>query len=111
MDHESLPTELGLKVFCALDSLEDILSLSATSRWLRGIWIEHTDLIYRQVSPRSIKGEKHARALQFAISGNTEITPNDALSIMHRANFVKSIMNQFDEKVAKKVSSKYRLLT
>ncbi|KAF2795960.1 hypothetical protein K505DRAFT_373551 [Melanomma pulvis-pyrius CBS 109.77] len=101
MDHKALPSELGLEIFCALDSLSDILSLSATSHWLRGIWIEHTDLIYRQVAPRSIRGEKHARALQFAISGNTKITPNGALSIKHRANFVGSIMNQFNDQVAK----------
>jgi hypothetical protein len=101
--NSSLPNELALEIFGALHSLEDVYSLSAASRRLRCLWLDHTNLVYRQVAPRTIAGEKHARLLQLAISGNAEITPPDVLSIIRRAEFVESIIPQFEEKVASRV--------
>jgi hypothetical protein len=102
MDLGKIPTELYLEIFFALESLKVVVSLASTSRQLRAIWIEHADVIYRAVAPKSIEGEKHARILQLSISGNTKITSKDASEILHHANFTESIIHQFTEKLVKR---------
>ena len=104
----SLPTELGLQIFQSLNSLDDAVSLAAVSRALRHIWLEHATLIYRQLAPKCIEGEKHARQLQLAISANNDVSLDDALSIMRRARFVDAIILQFEEKVVSKVSGLWK---
>jgi hypothetical protein len=106
MESAKLPTELVLEMFFALYSLKDVVSLAETSRRLRHIWIEHSDIIYRAVAPTSIEGEKHARALQLSISGNTKITSRDAASILQYASFMESMIHQFTDKIVKRLPRK-----
>jgi hypothetical protein len=107
MDTSKLPTELRLEIFFSLESLKDAISLAATSRRMRSIWTEHSDIIYRAVAPRSIEGEKHARKLQLLISGHTKITSNDTSKILQHANFMESIIHQFTEKIVKRTPCKH----
>jgi hypothetical protein len=107
MDSAKFPTELSIEVFFALDSLKDAISLAATSRRMRSIWVEHADVIYRVLAPRSIEGEKHARALQTSISGDTNITSNDAISIFYRSKFMESMIQRFTHKIVERLSSKH----
>jgi hypothetical protein len=102
-----LPTELNLEIFLRLDSLKDVISLAATSRRLRSIWVEHADVIYHAVAPQSIEGEKHARLLQLSISGNTKIISNDASAIFYRSKFMLSIIQQFTHKIVERLFSKH----
>jgi hypothetical protein len=106
MESGNVPTELVLQMFSALDSLEDVISLSTASRRLRSIWTEHSDTIYRAVALRSIEGEKHARALHQTTSNNTKITAQDALSIMHRANYIESMTQLFTDKIVQRLPYK-----
>lgn len=99
----SIPTELALQIFQSCDSLSDVISLAAASRAWRCIWLEHTTTIYREIAPKCIEGEKHARHLQLSMSGNNDITPDDVLGIVRRASFVNNIIPQFEEKVVSKV--------
>ncbi|KAF2728870.1 hypothetical protein EJ04DRAFT_528288 [Polyplosphaeria fusca] len=101
-DMDAAATETILEIFCNLDSLSDVFSLSATSWRFRWIWLVHSDYIYRRVGRRSIEGEKHAHALQMAISGNKKVTPNDATTIFHRAEELDCIIEKFDDKVVSK---------
>jgi hypothetical protein len=107
MASDKLPTELNLEIFLGLNSLKDVISLASTSRRLRGIWVEHADVIYRAVAPQSIEGEKHARLLQLSISGNIKITWNDASSIFYRSKFMKSMIQEFTHKIVERLPSKH----
>jgi uncharacterized protein (DUF488 family) len=107
MESGKLPTELSLQVYVELHSLKDVVSLAATSRRLRNIWMEHSDIIYRSVAPTSIEGEKHARLLQLLISGNMKITSQDAATILHRAGFMESMIDQFTHKIVKRLPRKH----
>ena len=106
MDGKNLPTEIGLEIFYALDSLEDVLSLSATTRWLRNVWIANMDVIYWRMGPVNLEGNKYAQALQRSISGKAEIATGDWLKMYQRAKYVNSIVDQFGDIVVTRFNCK-----
>lgn len=61
-----LSPELLKQIFSASDTVQDALSLAATSQYLRAVWLEHSDLIIEDILKPSIPA--YAEAVSLAIT-------------------------------------------
>ncbi len=104
---QRLPPELITKIFCALPSLVDVVSLAATCRRLRDIWVQQLAFIYRQVAPGCIECQSDALQLlvdQGAIKSSTAPSSvTDVLQLIRNAHIVERSIDQFNREIVCKV--------
>lgn len=64
----TLSTELLMQIYCACDTVDDALHLSATNRRLQAIWLEHSNQVIEGILKPSIPAYEAAVDLAFTES-------------------------------------------
>lgn len=104
-----LSTELVVHIFCHLSQFSDVLALAATCSRLRAIWFANVTPIYKQVAPRSIPCEQHARRFLADQGGSaleTQLSPRDVIRMARNADVVEKAVEQFEREIVRRVRSK-----
>ena len=100
---EVLPAELIIDIYTYLPSLNDALSLSATSQRLRTTFADHLVAIYNAIGPSEILCESHARSFINAGKGKPLDLPitsyADIVKILRYAKIAESSAEQFSTEV------------
>ena len=102
----TVPVEIVVKVFEQLDSISDVLAFASTSRRLSGIWKSNVSVIYRQIGPRCIPEESHARQFHFDdrdVDSSSAMMYSDVLECAHNAIVVEKAILQFEAEIVWRV--------
>ena len=105
-----LPVELVADIYCHLPSLTDAISLGASSKALRAVWINYANSISKVLGPRCIPSYKHARnflALQNCLSSDSPLSAKDAIRMVRNADIVEAAIAYFESDVARKIRCQY----
>lgn len=102
-----LPKELLIEVYCHLSSLPDVFALSSTCHQLREYWLTEVPTIYRNVGPRSISCERHARSFLATQKGAdksfSSLSVTDVVCILKNARIINKAVAQFESQIVSRV--------
>ncbi len=103
------PTELLVTIFSLLSRFSDVFALAVTCHRLRHVWMTSTNVIYRQVAPRCIPCEQHARMFLADQGGPAKESPmlsaEDVRRLVRNSWVVEKAISEFEKTIVCKVRS------
>ena len=105
----TMPREVVINIFCQLPSFSDVFTLSAVCRWLRHLWLDDVNPVYKQIAPRRFSCERAARPFlidQAQPGLGSAVSAKVVVCIVRNAGAMEKAIPQSEREIVSRVRSK-----